>query len=403
MPAVPDVLQIAEIAVRSLTLGRYNVTCEYALHLYEWLLTLDEEITLIHRARWNAIKVAYLFSRYYPLLFFPVHMWAWLGDHSLHTCHSIVRLLYCMVIPFPMSAQAVILFRTYAFTGRQKVILGILCLAFAVLFAVEVWIFGASFSLAEELFVLYGRTACFGNDKFAQSQAFVYQRAYHTASLFLAAFGLDCLCIGLVIWYCFSEPSIRCRLATTFVEQGIGAFVVMSVLNLLSAALYFSPLRQYDGMSLPYTMILPNIINYVDEQLSVLRQLLQNSREICEDSKDVMNKRDQATNAREEEKDRRSGDIRSKVAQMRDHQDEDLRNIITRGEGRPAIIRCSAKPDPSPPLDKSPQMEFLTQQLHTAHEERMEMLRTFVADTLAINRRNQEELRAAIEENNRRR
>ncbi|TFK52460.1 hypothetical protein OE88DRAFT_1405861 [Heliocybe sulcata] len=257
---IPDVSQVVEIAATSLSSGRYNVVVVYTIHLYEWLISLEEEVSLIHRARWNAIKIAYLFSRYYPLLLFPLHMWSWLGNHDHHTCDKVTRVLYCLLIPFPFSAQTIIMLRTYAFTGRRKSILAILCVAAAAILGLEVWIFGTDFTLSEELFLLYNETGCFAEDRYAQANVFVYRPAYHAAGLFLAIFFFDSICISLIVGYCFWEPNVRCRLAKTFVEQGFAAFLIMSVLNITSAAFYFISARQWNGISLPYALILPNVV-----------------------------------------------------------------------------------------------------------------------------------------------
>jgi hypothetical protein len=54
----------------------------------------------IHQARWTSAKVAYLCCRYYPLLVYPLYMWAWLGNHPAKLCIESAHPLYSFLVPF---------------------------------------------------------------------------------------------------------------------------------------------------------------------------------------------------------------------------------------------------------------------------------------------------------------
>lgn len=40
--------------------------------VFDWLLTLDSEILLVWRSKWNTTKVLYLLARYLPFTSFPI-------------------------------------------------------------------------------------------------------------------------------------------------------------------------------------------------------------------------------------------------------------------------------------------------------------------------------------------
>ena len=70
-----------------------------ALSLTE-LLSIPVTVYLqIYPSPWNAVKVAYLFCRYYPLAIAPFHLWGFLVDHEQQVCESYYHALYACTIP----------------------------------------------------------------------------------------------------------------------------------------------------------------------------------------------------------------------------------------------------------------------------------------------------------------
>jgi len=262
MAALPLPMQdIMSIGATSLLIGRYSVASVYVVQVYEWLLQLDDEWALIHQARWTSIKVAYLFCRYYPLLIFPVYMWAWLGDHPQELCEKIIHPLYAFLVPFHLCSQAVILMRAYAFTGRSKIVLAILLPAYLAFLCAYTWLLGTQFIVIKDLYLLYGKSACFANDKQAeQGPAFAYSRGPRTGLVILGSFLLDFLMMSLVLLHCIRIRSTQGSLGRTFLKQGLGVFIVMSALNLLVASIYLGRNRQYDGLGTPFLMVLSPIL-----------------------------------------------------------------------------------------------------------------------------------------------
>ncbi|KIM87005.1 hypothetical protein PILCRDRAFT_294315 [Piloderma croceum F 1598] len=135
-----------------ITIGHYSATAVYTIHVYEWMFTIQDELTL---RSWTSVKAAYLICRYYPLIIFPFHMWAWIGTHDFKTCSRIVHALYTLILPCPLSCQAVILIRAYAFTGRKNITFWALLTGFVGLTAGNVYVFGTQF-VGSDLNMLLG-------------------------------------------------------------------------------------------------------------------------------------------------------------------------------------------------------------------------------------------------------
>ena len=87
--------------------------CVFRLHqevdlvsVYLWSLCMLKEserlidcCNQIYPARWNPVKVAYIYCRYFPLVIAPFHLWGLVCDHELHVCESYYLALYACKIP----------------------------------------------------------------------------------------------------------------------------------------------------------------------------------------------------------------------------------------------------------------------------------------------------------------
>jgi len=249
-----------EIGFHSVEVARYSSISVYALQVYEWLLTFEEEYRLIHQTPWSSVKAAFLVCRYYPLLVFPVFIWYWVGDHDAAQCARVIHPLYAFMVPFQLSAQVVILIRAYAFTGRSRGIFVLLWTCFISLLFAQIWLFGTQFIPIPELYLLLGKSGCFANDKQAEKDAFVQAKSMETGLVMLGTFMFDLLMMILVIIHCIRIRSTQGPLGRFFLMQASSVFVIMSILNLLVAVVYFNSDRQYDGLGFPFVMILPDIL-----------------------------------------------------------------------------------------------------------------------------------------------
>ncbi|KAF9465766.1 hypothetical protein BDZ94DRAFT_1253102 [Collybia nuda] len=228
------------------------------LAVYEWLITFGDEVALIHHTRWSSVKFAFLACRYYPIVSWAIFIWAFVHDHKLEYCRHIVKTLYLFMIPFQLSAQAVMIMRAWAFTGRTKTILFVLLVAYAILAAVEFWVFAADVDAVEQSPItnIIGRVGCFRG----QGTGHV-RTAKRVAVLLVAACSVDFLCTFVIILHCLRLRSLQGPLGKTFVVQGVGTFVIMTAVHVTSATVSFRNTARFaGGIIVPIPLILSNIV-----------------------------------------------------------------------------------------------------------------------------------------------
>ncbi|KAA1469931.1 hypothetical protein DENSPDRAFT_835624 [Dentipellis sp. KUC8613] len=235
--------------------GRYSILACYTLIVYDWLISISDEYTLIHQARWTWVKAAYLWCRYYPLLVFPFHIWGWVVDHDGETCADIVHPLYATLIPLQLSAQVVLMLRAYAFAGRDSRILYGLCFGLAALLGVDIYVWGFDVQLVSTLFSVLGQSGCFATTDISASQG-----AIHISLTFLTAFAYDLLTMSIVIIHCFRIRSTQGSLGASFLTQGVLVFMSMTTLNIFSAAMYLSSNKTFNGIGSYFALLLPDVL-----------------------------------------------------------------------------------------------------------------------------------------------
>jgi len=230
----------------------------FTVQMLEWALTFQDEHIFIHPTKWTMVKVLYLTCRYYPLLGWPFYLWTIIQNHSIKACASMVHAIYALLIPLPISAQAVIAIRTIAFTERQKRVLFVVYPFFFVLAVAQAWTFTVDIREATSFFYPYlGDTECIRMQSFSALGNYVAKR---TGYILLASFIFDLLCITMVGIHCWRNYSLRGRLLTTFIEQGITGFFIMSAVNLLAMAEYFKPIKEDHGIGMEFAFTLNNIV-----------------------------------------------------------------------------------------------------------------------------------------------
>ncbi|KAJ7801101.1 hypothetical protein B0H14DRAFT_2386680, partial [Mycena olivaceomarginata] len=260
-------------AVTTIQIIRSGVLAVYFLAIYEWLETLPTEIELIHPSRWNSIKVAYLLCRYYQLLVWPLVIYAYDGNHTAQTCSKLTEIVTCFLLPmvgdscFPeyvcliqdaaivcASPAGVMLMRAYAFAGRNIRVLVLLLVFYAALIGIDVWFFCFNVVLMpDKAYELPGGAGCFPN--YAANNG--GERLVVSTPNFDM---MDLVSLSIIIVYCLRTHSTRGSLGRLFISQGLGSFGVVLMVHGVALGLYFSPHTYYNGIGLPYILIISNLM-----------------------------------------------------------------------------------------------------------------------------------------------
>ncbi|KJA28256.1 hypothetical protein HYPSUDRAFT_34642 [Hypholoma sublateritium FD-334 SS-4] len=239
--------------------ARYAIAAIFGLQVYEWISGLQEEIHLIHRARWTLIKTLYLLCRYYPMALWLVVMWAYVGDHDGDTCSRVARGVHAVLAPCQFFSQAVMLMRAYGFAGRSKRVLALLGSFYVGLLGVDIWAFCTHVEIPPPAFyflfdLFFGGTGCFPN---YGSNAM----AVRIGASMLAAIVMDFLSLVVVVVFCIHSGWHRdVSLARYFVHQGLTAFAFVSCVSVTTAITFFRPPRYHTGVGIPLILVIPNLV-----------------------------------------------------------------------------------------------------------------------------------------------
>ncbi|KAF9033066.1 hypothetical protein BDZ89DRAFT_1131133 [Hymenopellis radicata] len=91
-----------------------------ALQLFDYFLTLSEEVELIWHARWNITKILYLLTRYLPFVDIAVAMWfQFTPNMSLDDCLVAYKMGSWMLVVGIVVAEALLTLRTWVVWNRH--------------------------------------------------------------------------------------------------------------------------------------------------------------------------------------------------------------------------------------------------------------------------------------------
>jgi len=158
----------------------------------------------------------------------------------------------------PMSAQAVFIMRTYAFAGRNKLILAFLVACWIALFVAILWIPLAKFSLIDEFHILFGDAPCFASkdsrngDKNPWAHGSLNENAIF---FFLCTFLFDSLMTVIVFIQCIRFRGMWGQVGKAFVAQGLIAYLMLSALVLTTTMAFFGSSRGLDSVVFVQTLV----------------------------------------------------------------------------------------------------------------------------------------------------
>lgn len=264
-------LQLLASGLDELNIGRYSLVATYVVCFYDWIISLDQEVTFIYPAPWNAVKAAYLFCRYYPLVVAPFQFWGLFADHEQPVCEAYYRVLFACTVPTILSAQFIMMLRTHAFSGRNKIVLAVLSITILGLFSVILWVIYEHSTLSL-LFIVVKGTGCFplsDQPNFvlvqgagavqAASSPFAYY--YHLGIISILTALFDGLNMFIVIRHCIRERGTFGPIGKSFLRQGVLVYVIMTLLNMLTIGTIFSSQLLPDAKLIPwFAYILPSVL-----------------------------------------------------------------------------------------------------------------------------------------------
>ncbi|KAH8992549.1 hypothetical protein EDB86DRAFT_1479811 [Lactarius hatsudake] len=268
MGIIPQLLVFGLNAVAS---WRYTMIAAYVVCFYDWVISLDQEVALIYPAPWNAVKAAYLFCRYYPMAIAPFHIWGLVGDHEKRVCESYYHVLFACAKPTLLSAQFILMLRTYAFSGRKTWVLIVLSIAYSGLAGVIIWVLSKELTLAP-LFFFTERNGCFAiSDEpnitvpatsVVQGNRVPLPIDYRVGMTSVLVTFFDFLNMLVVFWHWVRGRDTFGPLGKSFLKQGMLVYVVMTAMNALAICTFLSSYLVRHGLNdcSLFTFILPSAL-----------------------------------------------------------------------------------------------------------------------------------------------
>ncbi|KAH8992604.1 hypothetical protein EDB86DRAFT_1484776 [Lactarius hatsudake] len=251
-------LQLLASSLNSVTVGRYTLTATYVVCFYDWIISLDQEVALIYPTAWNIVKATYIFCRYYPMAIAPFHLWGLVGNHEQRLCESYYHVLFACPMPTLLSAQFILMLRTYAFSGRKTRVLVVLSITYSGLVGVIIWVLSKELTLSP-LFFLTKRSGCFAiSDEpnitalvtsVVQGNKIPVPIAYHVGMISILATFFDCLNMLVVLWHWVRGHGAIGPLCQSFLKQGMLVYVVMIALNTLAICAFLSSYLVHEGFA----------------------------------------------------------------------------------------------------------------------------------------------------------
>ncbi|KAH8984451.1 hypothetical protein EDB92DRAFT_1488294 [Lactarius akahatsu] len=255
----PGPLYLLVSCLEDLNIGRYSFVAAYSVCFYDWIISLDQEVAFIYPAPWNVVKAAYLCCRYYPLVVAPFQFWGLFADHEQRVCEAYYRVLFACTIPTILSAQFIMMLRTHAFSGRNKIVLAVLSITVLGLSSVIIWVIYEHLTMSLMFFVVK-RTGCFPISDQPNFVPFAYY--YHLGMISILTASFDGLNMIIVFWYCIRERGTIGPIGQSFLRQGVLVYVITTLLNMMTIGTTYSSQLLHDSKLIPwFAYILPSALS----------------------------------------------------------------------------------------------------------------------------------------------
>ncbi|KAJ6605403.1 hypothetical protein DFH09DRAFT_1121327 [Mycena vulgaris] len=119
-------MEAAALAASRLQMVKYAGIASSAILFFDYLLTFDLEMALIWPSRWSISKILFLLSRYLVFVEVPLgYYYVFVSDTSLKHCKIINSTVIMTRLAGIAIAEAILLLRTYAISGRERRVLNV--------------------------------------------------------------------------------------------------------------------------------------------------------------------------------------------------------------------------------------------------------------------------------------
>ncbi|KAJ7163992.1 hypothetical protein C8R43DRAFT_1122954 [Mycena crocata] len=222
---------------------KYMNVVSITILVFDYLLCLNLEVSLVWRSKWSFNKLFFLCARYPPFIDVPIVMWYSLAPIDPNKCLPIYTVACWMTFFGIAMAEALLLLRTYALMGcRTRVLITLLTqyIAIVIITIVVVALFLKSLKFGAP--VLPSVTGCHMVDgSIILVVAFILVLLNETVLMILTLWSKHSIAMASHILYSYFVTQTAPSPAAYYSD---GAFVVISFANL--AVLIWGPVELVD-------------------------------------------------------------------------------------------------------------------------------------------------------------
>ncbi|KIO16680.1 hypothetical protein M407DRAFT_33666 [Tulasnella calospora MUT 4182] len=272
-------LDKAELTHYHLLVSLIGFGAGYCMILYDWISCIDLEFKFICKAKFSFTKIIYLFCRYWPIVTVPYVLRAYAVPHTWETCEQIFRIpvdgsypwvcAHCNDYrPEPrhflawmtvvatwnlLGSEVVLLARTVAFRGNNRVIFYSLSACLVAATAYQNWVV-----FKPMLFIPF-----ISDDR--HGVCLPSSPGHEIFGYFLSSLAVDTLVSLLIIYRVFQlrgagDQLSRSPLVQLFVSEGLWLFFLVSIVNLVNGLVFARQEKSLQATAVPFLNMLPPIL-----------------------------------------------------------------------------------------------------------------------------------------------
>ncbi|KIP10082.1 hypothetical protein PHLGIDRAFT_272630 [Phlebiopsis gigantea 11061_1 CR5-6] len=227
----------------------------YAIVLWDWALGLPREWRFIWKTSWTPVKIAYLFCRYWVIAVMPYLLWAFCTNHSLEECEKVFRIPVALAMWNQVTAEVILLIRTYAFFNRNIYILALLVSALAGVVAYQLFVDTSEMLLLPFMTPPYDVGPCLPMSK---------PHSAHLLGFFIAPLLYDTIITAMTVVKAVlirrRSGASSSRLIQTFLREGVFYYILISIANLINGIFYLQPRQSISAICIPLSVMLSPVL-----------------------------------------------------------------------------------------------------------------------------------------------
>ncbi|TDL21002.1 hypothetical protein BD410DRAFT_750322 [Rickenella mellea] len=206
----------------------------YAVVIWDWIVCLPSEWRFVWKTSWTAVKLSYLFCRYWVIFVMPYVLFSFVSDHSLEYCQTHFKVPVALAMWNQAGAEVVLLIRTYAFFNRNQYLLWTLCCSLCGVFAYQLYVIIHQMDLLP----------------------FVSKP--------LAPLAFDSIVTFMTLWKAFHmrrrTGGLSSPLIQTFLREGVFYYLLISVANLVNGIFYLQPRQVISAINIPLSVMFGDVL-----------------------------------------------------------------------------------------------------------------------------------------------